>query len=184
MTMLGYALLGLLARGAASGYDLTRQMQAPIGFFWRAQHSQIYPQLARLEAQGLVTHEVVKQQDVPDKKVYTITAEGIATLKQWVTETVDMPTVRDEILLKTFSMWLVDPGEVITLFRDQERRHAEQVRVYEALERELKHKDGVQCMDLDSPYFATYVTLQKGIGYERHYLHWCRWMVQVLDHAE
>jgi DNA-binding PadR family transcriptional regulator len=33
--------------------------------------SQIYPELARLEKQGVVTHQVVEQHDHrPDKKVY------------------------------------------------------------------------------------------------------------------
>ena len=56
MTTLGYALLGLLARRALSGYDLAREMKRPVGYFWQARHSQIYPQLARLEALGLVAH--------------------------------------------------------------------------------------------------------------------------------
>ncbi len=59
VSTLGYAVLGLLAREPASGYDLTRRMQAWIGFFWRAPHSRIYPELARLEAGGLVRHERV-----------------------------------------------------------------------------------------------------------------------------
>ena len=53
---LGYAILGLLADGPQTGYDLTRRMERPVGFYWTARHSQIYPELARLEAAGLVRH--------------------------------------------------------------------------------------------------------------------------------
>ena len=52
MTTLGYALLGLLARRPLSGYDLAGQLKVPVVFFWHARISQIYPELARLEAQS------------------------------------------------------------------------------------------------------------------------------------
>src|SRR5262245_2888646 len=54
VSTLGYALLSLLTRGPATGYDLTQRMREPIGFFWVAQHSQIYPELARLADDGHV----------------------------------------------------------------------------------------------------------------------------------
>ena len=56
---LGCALLGLLARSPSTGYDLARRMERPVGYFWSARHSQIYPELAKLERAGLVSHEVV-----------------------------------------------------------------------------------------------------------------------------
>jgi DNA-binding PadR family transcriptional regulator len=183
MTTLGYALLGLLARGPASGYDLTRHLRAPIGFFWRARHSQIYPELARLEAAGLVTHAVVAQQDLPDKKVYTITESGSDALKRWVTAPVEPPVLRDEILLKTYSVWLAEPAAAAALFRDHEGRHAEQLRVYEALQRQLEAKGAEAISRPDSPDFASYITLQKGIRYERQYLEWCRWVAELLERA-
>src|SRR3712207_9483471 len=86
VTTLGYAILGLLSREELSGYDLMSRMKARVGFFWEARHSQIYPELARLEEQGLVTYRVVEQRGRPDKKVYEITPEGIEVLKGWVTE--------------------------------------------------------------------------------------------------
>ena len=53
-----------------SGYDLTQYMKKRMSRIWSALPSQIYPELARLEAQGLVTHYVMEQQDHrPDKKV-------------------------------------------------------------------------------------------------------------------
>src|SRR5215469_6282498 len=52
ISTLGYALLTLLAREPLSGYDLAQRMKRPLGFFWQAQHSQIYPELAGLEEHG------------------------------------------------------------------------------------------------------------------------------------
>src|SRR3712207_1029788 len=86
MTTLGFAVLGLLAREPLSGYDVTQRMKGRVGFFWGAGHSQIYPELARLEEGGFVTHSVVEQRERPDKKVFEITAAGIDRLKEWASQ--------------------------------------------------------------------------------------------------
>ena len=84
ISTLGFALLGLLAREPLSGYDLAQRLRGRIGFFWQARHSQIYPELARLVADGAVEFAVVTQQQRPDKKVYLITNTGRAALRVWV----------------------------------------------------------------------------------------------------
>ncbi|GAB4124194.1 MAG: transcriptional regulator PadR [Roseiflexaceae bacterium] len=183
LSTLGYALLSLLAREAASGYDLTRQLQAPVGFFWRARHSQIYPELARLEADGLVAHEVVAQQDLPDKKVYTVTPAGLAALRAWLTEPIEMAVLRDEMMLKSFSMWLAEPQDLLPLFRDQVRQHQQQLQVYYGLQQKLEQHGAVRAMDWHAYEFATYLTLQKGIRYERQYLEWCEWVIGMLERS-
>src|SRR5215213_3766635 len=106
MRTLGYAVLGLLSREELSGYDLKRWMERPLGYFWSARHSQIYPELARLEGEGLVTHTLVEQSGKPDKKVYRITAGGLEALKEWVVEPPVSRSVRDELTLKAYSVWL------------------------------------------------------------------------------
>ncbi|MEI7555999.1 PadR family transcriptional regulator, partial [Candidatus Chlorohelix sp.] len=77
MTNLGYALMGMLADEPRTGYDLAQLMKQQVGYFWSAKHSQIYPELARLESEGLVTFEVIEQQDRPHKKLYHITPSGL-----------------------------------------------------------------------------------------------------------
>lgn len=39
-----------------TGYDLKRVFEDDIGEFWQAQHSQIYPELKRLEQADRITH--------------------------------------------------------------------------------------------------------------------------------
>ncbi len=180
ITTLGYALLGLLARESCSGYDLGRQLKAPIGFYWHARYSQIYPELAKLEAEELATFEVVEQHDLPAKKVYTITEKGREALKNWVTAATDLPPLRDELVLKTFSLWLADPQRAIALFRQQIELHTKQLEQYE----EFKHNIEEYREDLSngfSPLFATYATLQAGLSYEQMYIDWCNWTITQLE---
>ncbi len=181
MTTLGYALLGLLAERPLSGYDLAQQMKTPVGFFWHARHSQIYPELARLEADGMVTHAVVEQYDRPDKKLYTITEAGLATLKEWLVTPTAITPIRDELVLKAYNLGLADPQQAIALFRAEELRHREQLANYEVSMEWCMQTYSSEQFRFDSPGYGNYLTLRRGIGYEREYVEWCAWIVEQLE---
>lgn len=182
MITLSYALLGLLARKSLSGYDLAQQMKKRVGLMWSALPSQIYPELARLEAQGLVMHEVVTQQDYrPDKKVYDITEAGRASLREWVTEPTPPSTLRDEFLLKAYSIWLADPQRALECFREHEQVHRQQLAEHETLLARLTREWGSASEQHDSPLFGSALALRYAIGYERNYLEWCQWVIEQLE---
>lgn len=156
-------------------------MSRPVGFFWHALHSQIYPELAQLEEQGLITHEVIEQQDRPDKKLYTISEAGLRMLRQWVTEDVHVPAIRDELVLKAYALWLVEPERAIALFRTHERQHTERLAHYETVQVRMKKEWEATGWQVNSPWFSSYAALQRGIGYEREYAAWCRWIADTLE---
>jgi len=178
---LGYAVLSLLSREDLSGYDLKRWMERPLGYFWSARHSQIYPELARLEEEGFVTHRVVEQRERPDKKVYGITAEGREEIRKWVIEPPSSRAARDELVLKAYSVWLADPDAAAALFEEQGRLHEEQLRHYEEIEAWMKDNWGENPERMDFERFASYAALRRGMGYERDYAEWCRWVAAKLE---
>lgn len=181
MTTLGYALLGELAREELSGYDLAQKLKAPVGFFWHARHSQIYPELARLESQGMVTFRAVAQQGKPDKKLYSLTDAGREGLKAWATAPMAVQPTRDELVLKAFSLWLADPERGLALFREHERQHLERLEQYKGFQELMEREVGSELERVDSQWFATYATLMRGIGFEREYAAWCGWLADKLE---
>ena len=174
VSTLGYAVLGLLAQEPLSGLDLSRVLQKQVASFWHARHSQIYPELARLEAAGLVAHTVVRQSDRPDKKVYRVTDAGMEALRTWVTAPTELPATRDEFILKVASLWLAEPARAAALLREHAQRHDERLALYEGFERDLQEQSGDELANPRSPWFATYLTLQRGLSFEREYAAWCR----------
>src|SRR6187200_2014064 len=72
------AVLGLLADGEQSGYDLRRCAERSVGYFWAPARSQIYAVLPRLVEAGLARRRHVRQDTRPDKRLYRITAAGRA----------------------------------------------------------------------------------------------------------
>jgi DNA-binding PadR family transcriptional regulator len=68
-------LLKLLDESPRHGYDVIRELEDRFMGLYSPSAGTVYPRLARLEAEGLVTHEVVE-----GRKVYRITDAGRAEL--------------------------------------------------------------------------------------------------------
>jgi PadR family transcriptional regulator, regulatory protein AphA len=80
---LRYAILGYLSTAPGTGYDLSRQFDAGLGWFWSANHSQIYPELRRMTEAGLIDREPIKVTANLDKFTYSITTKGRDELRRW-----------------------------------------------------------------------------------------------------
>ena len=155
-------------------------MKQPIGYFWHARQSQIYAELTALEAQELISHQLIEQHARPDKKLYTITEEGRVALRQWVTDPVEVKPDRNELALKAYTIWLAEPEKALHLFRTQQDFHTKKLAHYEDILIRLEQQHGSQWR-IDEPLFGDYATLQLGIGYERMYEAWCRWVAEQLE---
>lgn len=83
---LRFAILGSLSTAPSSGYQLARLFDTGLGWFWSASHSQIYPELRRLEEAGLITGSVTTVGERLEKRVYSVTPQGLAELTAWVAE--------------------------------------------------------------------------------------------------
>jgi PadR family transcriptional regulator, regulatory protein AphA len=97
---LRHALLGVLKDRPLTGYDLVRQFQGTLGFLWSAPQSQIYPELRRMEAAGLVTATVAPRGQRAQKRIYSVTDAGMAELRRWATDFMPLPAQRDPVHLK------------------------------------------------------------------------------------
>ena len=95
------ALLFLLTSGPQTGYDATKHFGTDVGHVWHAPDSQIYPELRRLEAEGLIAGR-----DVPwgergaSKREYEVTDEGLDYLYDWQAEPMRFLPDRDASRLK------------------------------------------------------------------------------------
>ena len=81
---LPHAILGILNMRPMTGYDLNRFFKDSINFFWSAQMSQIYRELKSLESKGMVTVREEPGDKGPNKKIYSITDNGVSCLKEWL----------------------------------------------------------------------------------------------------
>ncbi|MEU5863095.1 MULTISPECIES: PadR family transcriptional regulator [unclassified Nonomuraea] len=107
------ALLGLLSGvGPASGYDLAKKFEHSLNHVWQAGHTQIYPELVKMAADGLVT---VEHEGARGRKIYAITPEGRALLTDWLVGHDPSATVRSETALQAFLLPLLDTEQAIAV---------------------------------------------------------------------
>jgi PadR family transcriptional regulator AphA len=93
-------VLGMIALGEQSGYDIKRTVERSTAFFWGASFGQIYPELARLERAGLISGS---SRGNRGRKEYEITAAGRRALREWLASTEPQAfAFRSEGLLKAF----------------------------------------------------------------------------------
>ncbi len=118
---LRYALLGFLTTEPSSAYRLAQEFSESMGWFWYASHSQIQPELQRLETAGLVT-SVQRDGDGRAKRIYSVTAEGIAELESWLALDTRYPPVRDPERIRLVFL------DMLPL--DAARRHLERHRAH------------------------------------------------------
>ncbi|HEX6167166.1 MAG TPA: PadR family transcriptional regulator [Acidimicrobiales bacterium] len=110
-TPTGYTLLGLLSFGRElSGYELKRWADN-LRFFWSAPAmSQVYREVERLAAAGLVTQRLVVRDGNRSTRVYRLTPAGERAVREWLAAPPDPPVLRHPVALRVFFGHLLDPG--------------------------------------------------------------------------
>lgn len=126
-------VLGLLALGPRSGYDIKAVVDRSTRFFWAASYGQIYPELRRLEAGGLIRGE-----DVPTgrrgRRVYELTVEGRQALEDWLLGPSTTVEYRDESLLRLFFADYLPREHALELLETRKRGHEEYLEALRAID--------------------------------------------------
>lgn len=180
---LEYAILGLLYVMPMTGYDLKHQaFDASIAHFWPADQSQIYRTLSRLEDKGWATMRVEPQDERPDRKVFSITPEGLAALNEWLRTPQAPPTYRDPFLVQLFLGMEVPRADLLALVEARLAAHRAQMAVYE----QIPITPPEQRPD-DRWLALQHLTLEFGRGLAQLYIDWlehCREVIGELPEPE
>ena len=105
---LRHAVLGMLSVTSCTGYELTQWFDSSLQHAWHASHSQIYPELAKLETEGLA--EVVEE-GARRSKTYAVTDAGKDELRRWLLETEPNRAQRNETALRWFLVFRLEPEQ-------------------------------------------------------------------------
>jgi len=158
---LAEAILVCLTERPMSGYDLAKNFDASIGFFWRASHQQIYRELGRLREKGFVVSEEVSQNGKPNRIIHTLTPAGQKALRAWSKKPAKHPSIKDDMLVKFYALENMD----IDALKDQltiriEQHQSKLVKYYRIKER---YYDGKK---LDLTQKGKLIVLEMGIDQE------------------
>ena len=158
-------ILGMLRLGARTGYEIRSFVETSTRFFWGASYGQIYPELRRLAAAGLVEAEDNPRGAIP-RRSYRLTAAGESALHESLTAPADLIfEYRDEALLRTFFGDVLSRDEVLAnagLAREQ---------FEEVVERFREIEPRAQAAAGEGEVFP-YLALQFGIGLMEWIANW------------
>jgi DNA-binding PadR family transcriptional regulator len=176
VSTLGFALLTLLARRPATGYQLRQQLRQPIGYFWTARHSQIYRELATLAEAGHVLAHEGHGPGPRAKKTYTITETGRRALAEWLPQRPDYQP-RSELVLKAYGVNSGDPRRMAEMYQATADAARELAAVWQA-ELEGMAEEGYS--NPGHPRFGNYAVLKMGVASQQVTHDWSAWMVSEL----
>ncbi|HSS62797.1 MAG TPA: helix-turn-helix transcriptional regulator [Gammaproteobacteria bacterium] len=113
--------LGVLTLGDKTGYEIKKHFERAFSHFFVPGFGSIYPALGALTREGFVTHTDVAQSKRPDKKVYSITAEGRALLMQALLSTPPRHKVRSEFAVLLYFAHLLPRNRLAALLDERVR---------------------------------------------------------------
>ena len=118
-------ILGMVRLGRRTGYEMKQLVDVSTRFFWAASYGQIYPELKRLEDDGLITSSDASTNG-RQRRAYDLTPAGQAALDEWLRS--DEPLVaemRNEGALKLFFSDGLPVEDRLALIRRMRARHEE-----------------------------------------------------------
>ncbi|HEY7018813.1 MAG TPA: PadR family transcriptional regulator [Gaiellaceae bacterium] len=166
-------VLGLLSFSPRSGYDIKTVVDRSTRFFWAASYGQIYPELRRLEREGLIEGEDASN-GARGRRVYKITKAGRDALRDWLLGRGLTIELRDESLLRLFFADNLPREQALGLLDARRRGHEEYLEILNAIAALPGGKD---------PDFVDLV-LRWGIDFNEWGARWCQEQLERLQSAK
>ena len=85
LTPVSYLVLGLVAAGATTSYELKQKVAGSVGYMWTFPHSALYAEPSRLVTLGLLDEE--REQHGRRRRIYTITHAGRSRARELASRT-------------------------------------------------------------------------------------------------
>jgi DNA-binding PadR family transcriptional regulator len=158
-----------------SGYELAKTFDSSIGFFWKADHQQIYRELSKLRDRGHIQGHEVVQSGKPNKLVYNLTPEGRAALRHWGARPSTPPMVKDDLLVRLCALDSFDIGPLRADLMARLEHHRDRASRYERI-LSKRFPDGTA----SAADMGKLMALRLGVRHERVVVEWCEEALHAL----
>ncbi|GAA3441370.1 PadR family transcriptional regulator [Planomonospora venezuelensis] len=175
-----HAVMAALLEGDASGYDLAKGFDASVANFWMATPQQLYRELDRMESEGLVRAQVVRQERRPNKRVFSLTEAGRRALREFTAAPLRPGAIRDELMVKVQAVDVGDAEAVRAAIEERMVWAQAKIARYERLRLRLLDGRSEEEYLAHSERVGPYLTLMRGLAFERENRSWGEWALTVL----
>ena len=182
--MIKYILLGLLSYLPMTGYDLKQMIDHSISHFWHAHHSQIYSTLREMEADGLVTSELIEAEGERDRRVYSLTEKGLQEFRTWLDQSMtEMSLIKDDLLVRVFFSAQREKPKVLAELVLQREMHQQKLKLYHTITSEEIARNATEYPQMARDAKFWQATLNLGVRYEEAYIDWLNETIQMVENS-
>lgn len=171
LTTTSYALLGLLNIRPWTTYELAKQVQRSLGWFWPRAERKLYEEPKRLVERGLATAASESTGKRP-RTVYSITADGRRALKRWLDEAPAAPALEFEALVKVF---FADGGSLAQLRATLDRVEHEATERRDVLRGMIAARAGEANYEFAPRWPINALSLRFQLDHNELQIRWARW---------
>lgn len=176
---LKHAILSILVESEKTGYDLTKNFESSVGYYWSASHQQIYKTLGDMHKEALVDMTAASQSGKPDKKLYSVTAAGEQALREWAVLPTKSPSRKNQLLIKLLLVRVVGPEPILQQLNVRLKEVYSLISEYSRIEQEFfTPKPGP---DTHIKNTTSYLTLRNGILTAHAELDWLHEAIETLE---
>lgn len=170
-----FAILGLLAQGPKSGYDIKKLVEERLSHFWNESVGHLYPILKRLRERGWVERTVEATEGRPPRHEYQLTERGWVELEGWFHEPIEPIPPRNELLLKLFLGASAPEGALREQVRAYRNKRAGDLELLESIASRLVDAGSAP----ERPWWA--MTVSAGIHAAGAAVAWCDEVLAALE---
>ena len=170
-------ILGFLRLRPLTTYDLAQAMSQSTSFFYNVSQGSIHPALQRLLKAGHATQES-RVDNGRNKKVYSITDDGLAAFDDWLSSPLSVSKVKDDAVLRLFFLGALDAPRRRVLLEHYLVELAEQRQALLELQAQGEARAAVVDDNLRDVADYQLHTLQFGLDYYAFVDSWIRRLLQ------
>jgi len=178
---LRHAVLAAVLEGEVSGYQLAKRFDVSVANFWSATPQQLYRELDRLEAAGLLRGRTVEQQRRPNKRVFTLTDAGREELHTFIAQPTRPTAIRDDFVVKLQAAGTDDLDPVREALAERLEHARGKLALYDRLRDGLLDGRSESAYLRDAERVGPFLTLMGGRMYEQQNIRWCEAVLELLD---
>ncbi|MEB4209337.1 PadR family transcriptional regulator [Mycobacterium sp. 94-17] len=175
------AVLAALLEGESSGYDLAKDFDASVANFWPATPQQLYRELDRLAAQGLIQARVVEQERRPNKRMFSLTRAGRDAIRQFTAKAPRPSVIRDELMVKLQACDAGDMHAVHEFLLERLQWSTAKLQRYERLRARILDGRDEQQHFARAERIGPYLTLMRGIAFEEENIRWANRVLPIIE---
>ena len=136
--------LGSLCLMDATGYDIKKLFEAAFQHFHSVSFGSIYPALAQLQREGLISLRVEAGERHPDRKVYSITDAGRRALIEELTDAAPTEQLRSEFMVLMFFAHLLPAERLAQLLDEVDDGYQHSLSYLETIRDQPCHTPGIR----------------------------------------